>query len=200
MNNIYQLVLISCAILSLSSWPLIPLTTIPKSEKFRFPKRVWSKGFRIRDCAPVVWIDTYESLRHMVGTLGLAPSQSLYKRQHTTEIRRHPCSGGIQIRDRNLWEIQDNTSSWCIRGMEARLRALSSTRFGRSGGKTCTNQVGCPHNRSGRDHAQINLNVLTGNPKSPYSIIIHISSSKFTGQNFDAKSTHINFLIHKVAF
>jgi hypothetical protein len=27
MNNIYQLVLISCAILSLSSWPLIPLTT-----------------------------------------------------------------------------------------------------------------------------------------------------------------------------
>jgi hypothetical protein len=39
-NNIYQLVLISCAILSLSSWPLISLTTIPKSEKFRFPKRV----------------------------------------------------------------------------------------------------------------------------------------------------------------
>jgi hypothetical protein len=33
MNNIYQLVLITCAILSLSSWPLIPLTTIPKSEK-----------------------------------------------------------------------------------------------------------------------------------------------------------------------
>jgi hypothetical protein len=52
MNNIYQLVLISCAIISLSSWPLIPLTTIPKSEseKFRFPKRVWSQGFRIRDC------------------------------------------------------------------------------------------------------------------------------------------------------
>jgi hypothetical protein len=45
MNNIYQLVLISCAILSLSSWPLIPLTTILKSEKFRFPKRVWSQGF-----------------------------------------------------------------------------------------------------------------------------------------------------------
>jgi hypothetical protein len=37
-NNIYQLVLISCAILSLSAWPLIPLTTILKSEKFRFPK------------------------------------------------------------------------------------------------------------------------------------------------------------------
>jgi hypothetical protein len=46
MNNIYQLVLISCAILSLSSWPLTPLTTTPKSEKFRFPKRVWSQGFR----------------------------------------------------------------------------------------------------------------------------------------------------------
>jgi hypothetical protein len=54
MNNIYQLALISCAILSLSSWPLIPLTTIPKSEKFRFPKRVWSQGFRIRDCVPVL--------------------------------------------------------------------------------------------------------------------------------------------------
>jgi hypothetical protein len=51
MNNIYQLVLISYAILSLSSWPLIPLTTIPK---FRFPKRVWSQGFRIRDCVPVL--------------------------------------------------------------------------------------------------------------------------------------------------
>jgi heme/copper-type cytochrome/quinol oxidase subunit 3 len=50
MNNIYQLVLISCAILLLSSWPLIPPTTIPKSEKFRLPKRVWSQGFRIRDC------------------------------------------------------------------------------------------------------------------------------------------------------
>jgi hypothetical protein len=56
MNNIYQLVLISCAILSLSSWPLIPLTTIPKSEKIRFPKRVWSQGFRIRDSVPVVCI------------------------------------------------------------------------------------------------------------------------------------------------
>jgi hypothetical protein len=33
MDNIYQSVLISCAILSLSSWPLIPLTIIPKSEK-----------------------------------------------------------------------------------------------------------------------------------------------------------------------
>jgi hypothetical protein len=33
MNNIYQLVMISYAILSLSSWPLIPLTTIPNSEK-----------------------------------------------------------------------------------------------------------------------------------------------------------------------
>jgi hypothetical protein len=54
MNNIYQLVLISCAILSLSSWPLIPLTTILKSEKFRFLKRVWSQGFRIRDCVPVI--------------------------------------------------------------------------------------------------------------------------------------------------
>jgi hypothetical protein len=53
MNNIYQSVLISCVILSLSSWPLIPLTTIPKSEKIRFPKRVWSQGFRIRDCVPV---------------------------------------------------------------------------------------------------------------------------------------------------
>jgi hypothetical protein len=53
MNKIYQLVLISCAILSLSSWPLIPLTTIPKSEKFRLPKRVWSQGFRIRDSVPV---------------------------------------------------------------------------------------------------------------------------------------------------
>jgi hypothetical protein len=54
MNNICQLVLISCAILSLSSSPLIPLTAIPKSEKFRFPKRVWSQGFRIRDCVPVL--------------------------------------------------------------------------------------------------------------------------------------------------
>jgi hypothetical protein len=54
MNNIYQLVLISCAILSLSPWPLIPLTTIPKSENFRFQKRVWSQGFRIRDCVPVL--------------------------------------------------------------------------------------------------------------------------------------------------
>jgi hypothetical protein len=54
MNNIYQLVLISCEILSLSSWPLISLTTIPKSEKFRFPKRVWSQRFRIRDCVPVI--------------------------------------------------------------------------------------------------------------------------------------------------
>jgi hypothetical protein len=53
MNNIYKLVLIICAILSLNSWPLIPLTTIPKSEKFRFQKRVWSQGFRIRDCVPV---------------------------------------------------------------------------------------------------------------------------------------------------
>jgi hypothetical protein len=53
MYNIYQLVLISCAILSLSSWPLIPLTTIPKSEKFWFPKCVWSQGFRIRDSVPV---------------------------------------------------------------------------------------------------------------------------------------------------
>jgi hypothetical protein len=53
MNNIYQSVLISCAILSLSSWPLIPLTTIPKSEKFRFPKLVWSQGLQVRDCAPV---------------------------------------------------------------------------------------------------------------------------------------------------
>jgi hypothetical protein len=52
MNNIYQLVLIRCAILSQSSWPLIPLTTIPKSEKFRFPKRVWSQGFRIRHSVP----------------------------------------------------------------------------------------------------------------------------------------------------
>jgi hypothetical protein len=48
MNNIYQLVLISCAILSLSSWSLFPLTTFPKSEQFRFPKRVWSQGFRMR--------------------------------------------------------------------------------------------------------------------------------------------------------
>jgi hypothetical protein len=55
MNNIYQLVLISCTILSLSSWPLTPLTTIPKSEKFRFPKRVWSQGSRIRDCVPVIY-------------------------------------------------------------------------------------------------------------------------------------------------
>jgi hypothetical protein len=54
MNNIYQLVLITCEIISLSSWPLIPLTTIPKSEKFWFPKRVWSQGFRIRDCVPVL--------------------------------------------------------------------------------------------------------------------------------------------------
>jgi hypothetical protein len=54
MNNIYQLVLIRCAILSLSSWPVIPLCTIPKSEKFRFPKRVWSQGFRIRDYVPVL--------------------------------------------------------------------------------------------------------------------------------------------------
>jgi hypothetical protein len=54
MNNIYQLVLISCAILSLSSWPLIPLTTIMKSEKFRFSKRVLSQGFRIRDSVPVL--------------------------------------------------------------------------------------------------------------------------------------------------
>jgi hypothetical protein len=54
MNNIYQLVLITCAILSLSSWPLIPQFTIPKSEKFRFPKRVWSQGFRIRDCVPIL--------------------------------------------------------------------------------------------------------------------------------------------------
>jgi hypothetical protein len=53
-NHIYQLVLITCAIFSLSSWPLIPLTTNPKSEKFRFPKRVWSQGFRIRDCVPVL--------------------------------------------------------------------------------------------------------------------------------------------------
>jgi hypothetical protein len=52
MNNIYQSVPISCAIRSLSSWHLIPLTTIPKSEKFRFPKRVWSQGFRIRDSVP----------------------------------------------------------------------------------------------------------------------------------------------------
>jgi hypothetical protein len=52
MNNIYQLVLISCAILSLSSMTPNP-STIPKSEKFRFPKRVWSQGFRIRDCVPV---------------------------------------------------------------------------------------------------------------------------------------------------
>jgi hypothetical protein len=52
-NNIYHLVLISCAIISLSSWPLIPLTTITKSEKFRLPKCVWSQGFRIRDCVPV---------------------------------------------------------------------------------------------------------------------------------------------------
>jgi hypothetical protein len=52
-NNIYQLALITCAILSLSSWPLIPLTTIPKSEKFRFSKLVWSQEFRIRDCVPV---------------------------------------------------------------------------------------------------------------------------------------------------
>jgi hypothetical protein len=53
-NNIYQLVLISCAILSLSSWPLFPLPTIPKSEKFRFPKCVWSQRFRIRDYVPVL--------------------------------------------------------------------------------------------------------------------------------------------------
>jgi hypothetical protein len=54
MNNIYQLVLITCAILPLSSWPLIALTTIAKSEKFRFPKRAWSRGFRVRDCVPVL--------------------------------------------------------------------------------------------------------------------------------------------------
>jgi hypothetical protein len=54
MNNIYLLVLIICAILSLSSWPLIPLTTITKPEIFRFPKRVWSQGFRIRDSVPAV--------------------------------------------------------------------------------------------------------------------------------------------------
>jgi hypothetical protein len=53
MNNIYQLVLISCATLSLSSWLLTPPTTILKSKKFQFPKRVWSQGFRIRDCIPV---------------------------------------------------------------------------------------------------------------------------------------------------
>jgi hypothetical protein len=47
MNNIYQLVLISCAI-------QYPLTTTPKSEKFRFPKRVWSQRFRIRDCVHVL--------------------------------------------------------------------------------------------------------------------------------------------------
>jgi hypothetical protein len=35
MNNIYQLVLIRCAIHSLSSWYLIPLTTIPKNSDFR---------------------------------------------------------------------------------------------------------------------------------------------------------------------
>jgi hypothetical protein len=64
MNNIYQLVLISCAILSLSSWLLIPLTTIPKSEKFRFPKRVWSQGFRIRDCVPVHIVISSQVLFH----------------------------------------------------------------------------------------------------------------------------------------
>jgi hypothetical protein len=58
-NNIYQLVPISFAILSLSSWPLIPLITIPKSEKFRFPKRVWFQGFRIRDCVPVVYLSVH---------------------------------------------------------------------------------------------------------------------------------------------
>jgi hypothetical protein len=62
MKNIYQLVLISCAILSLSSWPLIPPTTSPKSEKFRFPKRVWSQGFQIRDCVPVFYFYTYIDL------------------------------------------------------------------------------------------------------------------------------------------
>jgi hypothetical protein len=68
-NNIYQLVLISCAILSLISWPLIPLTTIPKSEKFRFPKRVWSHGFRIRDCVPVVSCILLERLRKFAKNL-----------------------------------------------------------------------------------------------------------------------------------
>jgi hypothetical protein len=54
-KNIYQLVLISCAILSLSPWPVTPLTIIQKSEKFRFPKRDWSQGLRIRDRAPVLY-------------------------------------------------------------------------------------------------------------------------------------------------
>jgi hypothetical protein len=38
MNNIYQSVLRSCATLSLNSWPLIPLTTIPISETCLVPR------------------------------------------------------------------------------------------------------------------------------------------------------------------
>jgi hypothetical protein len=62
MNNIYHLVLISCVILSLRSWPLIPLTTITKSEKFRFPKRVWSQGLRIRLCTCIRNPTTYANV------------------------------------------------------------------------------------------------------------------------------------------
>jgi hypothetical protein len=36
-------------------------TTIPKSEKFRFPKRVWSQGFRIRDCVSVTLTTMHRS-------------------------------------------------------------------------------------------------------------------------------------------
>jgi hypothetical protein len=85
MNNIYQLVLISCAKLSLSSWLLIPLTTISKSEKFRFSKRVWPQGFRIRDCVPVACI---VSVRHdSVGTVEWA----------YVSVERRPLTGPLAI-------------------------------------------------------------------------------------------------------
>jgi hypothetical protein len=54
MNSIYQLVLISCANTFAKLLTISPLTTITKSEKFQFPKRDWSQGFRIRDSVPYI--------------------------------------------------------------------------------------------------------------------------------------------------
>jgi hypothetical protein len=77
MNNIYQLILTTRAILSLSSWPLIPLTTITKSEKFRFPKHVWFQGFRIRDSVPVLSSRLCLRLPSLLFSLGF-PTEMLY--------------------------------------------------------------------------------------------------------------------------